>query len=102
MWYVIWLWFLTNWAYVAIMCAKSIEHRMTLYWKVILWPLVIIGVLLDIAFNWTFGTAAFLERPMELLFTDRVQRHFYARKGWRHHVAAFFAKQLNVVDPTHV
>jgi hypothetical protein len=92
------LWFGVHWAFVAIMHAKAVRSQLTLYWKVMLWPLAAIGLALDVAFNVVFGSLMFLELPRELLFTSRCQRH--AHKGSR--LALWWAKQLNAFDPGHI
>jgi hypothetical protein len=92
------LWFGVHWAFVAIMNAKAARERLSLYWKVMLYPLAAIGLVLDVAFNAVFGSLMFLELPRELLFTSRCQRH--AHKGSR--LALWWAKQLNAFDPGHI
>jgi hypothetical protein len=92
------VWFGVHWSFVAIMHAKSARDRLSRYWKVMLWPLVVIGLALDVAFNVVFGSLMFLELPRELLFTSRCQRH--AHKGSR--LALWWAKQLNAFDPGHI
>jgi hypothetical protein len=92
------VWFGVHWSFVAIMHAKSARDRLSRYWKVMLWPLVVIGLVLDVAFNVVFGSLMFLELPRELLFTSRCQRH--AHKGSR--LALWWAKQLNAFDPGHI
>lgn len=90
------LWFGVHWAFVGLMYAKTL--KLTLYWKVMLAPLAVIGFALDVAFNVVFGTLMFRELPHELLFTDRVKRHF--ADGDR--LAAWWARNLNLVDPGHI
>lgn len=92
------------WAFVAVMHAK---HRMengalTVFWRVHLLPLAVIGIALDAIFNATFGWLMFLERPHELLFSGRVQRHCRLGYGWRKRLAVFWANQLNQMDPGHI
>jgi hypothetical protein len=92
------LWFAVHWAFVAIMHAKAIRSELTLYWRVMLWPLALIGLVLDVAFNVVFGSIMFREIPRELLFTSRVQRHAAAGSA----LALWWARQLNQFDPGHV
>lgn len=96
------LFFSVHWAFVAIMHAKSLGKRITLYWRLVLVPLAIIGVVADVAFNMIFGTVVYLELPREWLFTARCRRHFRGKRGWRKTISEFFAKQLNQFDPGHV
>lgn len=83
--------------YVVAMAAKAARDRLTLYWKVILWPAVVLGGVLDFSFNYTFGWM-FLAKPRPYLFSQTVQYHYTHSTGWRNWLAAFFAKQLNVFD----
>jgi hypothetical protein len=92
------LWFAVHWAYVAIMAARKVE--LTLYWKVVLYPLAVIGLVLDVAFNLTFGTVMYVEIPRELLFTARCRRHKRG-DGWRKNLAEWFCHNLNAFYPGH-
>lgn len=92
------LFFSVHWAYVAIMAARKVE--LTLYWKVVLYPLGVIGLVLDVAFNLTFGTLMYRELPRELLFTARCKRHKRG-DGWRKQLAEWFCANLNIFDPGH-
>jgi hypothetical protein len=94
------LWFGVAWSFVAIMNAKRVLgiSGLSLFWRVMLVPLGVIGLVLDFAFNVTFGTAMFVELPRELLFSARVQRHYL--KGDR--LARWWAVQLNTFDPSHI
>jgi uncharacterized protein (DUF2062 family) len=93
------LWLGVHYAFVAIMAAKRLE--LTRYWKVMLFPLAVVGLVLDVLFNLTFGSVMYLELPRELLFTKRCQRHIKG-SGSRQRMAAFWQRQLNLFDPGHV
>jgi hypothetical protein len=97
------LWLAVHYAFVAVMHANAERKRgeLSTYWLVTLLPLAVVGVLLDVAFNLTFGTVMYLELPRELLFTARCQRHFRGQ-GRRQRLAAWWAKQLNQFDADHV
>ena len=97
------LWLGVHWAFVAVMHAKAVKERgsLTAYWSVILLPLALAGLILDAAFNLTFGTVLYRELPRELLFTARCKRHI-AGEGSRQRMAAFWQRQLNQFDPGHV
>lgn len=97
------IWLGVHWAYVAVMHAKAVHERgeLTIYWRVMLLPLAVVGLLLDVAFNLTFGTLMFRELPRELLFTARCQRHVRG-VGRRRPLALWWARQLNQFDPGHV
>lgn len=62
-------------------------------------PLFIFG-LQDVVYNVIFGTAMFLERPRELLFTTRLKRLDDA--GHLPECLARFKRTLNEIDPGHV
>lgn len=100
------LWFSVHWCYAAMMAAKSAKEggRLTLYWQVILLPLAAVGLLLDFAFQFTFGWMLFLESPFGRgwLFSSRVHYHYRESTGWRADLAEFWARNLNVFDPTHI
>jgi hypothetical protein len=94
------IWFGALWSYVAIMAAVAKRDELTLFWKVNLAPLAVLGYLLDVSFNLTFGTLIYAELPHELLFTDRSKRH-KAGDGRRKRIAEWFCRNLNVIDPEH-
>jgi hypothetical protein len=97
------LWFGVHWAYVLVVHAKAVNERqgLSLYWKVHILPVAFVGLVLDAAFNLTFGTVMFRELPHELLFSSRVQRHVRSG-GKRSRLARFWARQLNTFDPDHI
>lgn len=99
---IVGLWFAVHWAYVAVMHAKAVAARsdLSLYWKVMLYPLAAVGIVLDVAFNVTFGTLMYRELPRELLFTARCQRH--AKGGSRQRLALWWARQLNQFGEGHI
>ncbi len=100
---VVGLWFGVHWAFIAVMHAKAVSERqgLSLYWKVHILPLALVGLALDAAFNLTFGTVMFRELPHELLFSSRVQRHVRSG-GKRFGLATFWARTLNTFDPDHI
>lgn len=64
---------------------------------------ILIGVVADFVFNLLWGSVIFRELPHELLFTDRVQRHYARTDGnWRHAKASQWREFLNSIDPDHV
>lgn len=97
------LWLGVNWSYVLVMGAKDAlaAGRLTLYWKTMLLPVAGAGLLLDFAFNYTFGWM-FLRVPRPVLFSGTVQWHYRNSQGWRLRLATFWARNLNVFDPTHI
>lgn len=97
------VWFGVHWSYVVVVHAKAVLERqgLSLYWKVHILPLAVLGLLLDFAFNVVFGTVMFRELPHELLFSSRVQRHC-RNEGRRLRLALFWKRQLNTFDPDHI
>lgn len=79
-------------------------------------PLYVAFLVLDVAFNWTWGSYFFRERPHEFLFTSRVERHYrtcaYAGPPYaptyvvaetqQQREAVYWADWLNDKDPQHV
>jgi hypothetical protein len=100
------LWFAVHWLYVIATSAKRAveEDRLTVYWWCILAPAALTGLVLDCLFQLTFGWVMFLETPFRggWLFSGRVKHHFRRSDGWRLRLAQFFARNLNVFDPTHI
>lgn len=100
------IWVGVHAAYPAVMAAKAAmeQDTLTLYWRVNLLPIALVGVLLDVAFQFTFGWLIFLETPFRggLMFSGRVQHHFRHSTGWRQRMAVFFARNLNVFDSEHI
>ena len=99
------LWFSVLWAFVAVMHAKARLEELTWFWKVNLAPLALAGIVLDVVFNYTFGWLMFVEWPWDTgatLFSGRVQHHYRHDTGWRLALAAFWARQLNQMDPGHI
>jgi len=103
------LWMATMIFFIAIMhCKKLLDDQteeFTLFWKIHIVPIGIVGVVLDILFNIFIGSVIFLERPHELLFTARCARHKRYVLGqavtWRMRLARFMCRQLNQIDPGH-
>lgn len=97
--------FVTLWAFVATMHLMHIMKRdgVSLFWKVPLFPLSLVGLLLDwLLFNWVFGTLLFRELPRELLFSSRIQRHVRESGGSRLRIALFWKRILNQIDERHI
>ena len=103
---IVGLWLGVHWTYVIAMAAKNAlgAGKLTLYWRVMLYPAAVLGVLLDFVFQLTFGWVMFLETLKRggWLFSGRVQHHFLHSDGWRKKLAIFWARNLNVFDPDHI
>lgn len=103
-------WIGVVWAFVAVMHGKARMEsgELTLFWKVHLLPLAAIGVVLDVAFNFTFGVVMFAELPRELMFSSRVQRHYNGgttlrpSSPWQVALARFWGRQLNQMAEFHI
>lgn len=97
-------WFVLMGSFVLVMRAKRLlneDGELSLFWLVNILPWAAVGLLLDLAFNATAGSIMYLEVPREWLFTSRCKRH-KDDAGWRGHVARWWARQLNQIDPGHV
>lgn len=94
---VLLLW-LTWGVYLSVMHLKAARDagRLTPAAKVLGYPWLAVGLLLDVIFNAVVGTLAFLEPPREWLFTSRVSR-WNDRPGWRGDLARWFCSEL--LDP---
>jgi hypothetical protein len=64
------------------------------------YPVFIVGALLDITVNVTWGTLAFLDIPKELMLTKRVER-LKSVSGWRGKLALLVCQQLNALEDGH-
>jgi hypothetical protein len=85
------------------MHAKAIiERGERIHWS-FRYPLylgALVGLLLDVAWNWTGGIVVFREAPREFTFTDRCKRH-KGGHGWQRIRAHWWCEQLNKFDPGH-
>jgi hypothetical protein len=95
--------FLAVWAawvfYLAVMSLSRHRKQMTLPAKIIGYPTLVVGVVLDVAINWTVGTLIFVSPPKEFLLTARLKRHI-REGGWRGTMARWVCHNfLNVFDP---
>lgn len=93
--------FLAVWMFTAGIHAKQMAENDMLdgFLKWTYAPLVICVLLLDVIFNFIWGSLIFREVPKEWLFTKRVSRHL--RTGNKK-VALTWANRLNKIDPGHV
>lgn len=70
--------------------------------KVPLYLWLLVGLIADIIFNVTWGTAIFRELPREFIFTDRLKRHWYGNDNKQKDRADPWVRRLNLIDPGHV
>lgn len=64
------------------------------------YPVLFIGIVLDVIVNWFVVTLLLLEFPKELLVTSRFKRHNRESTGWRLAVVKFFEPLLDPFDPS--
>lgn len=90
--YITWGW------YLSIMHLKTARNqgKLTKTAKVIAYPWLVIGLLVDVLFNLVVGTLVFAELPREFLFTTRVSR-LNDDGGWRGKLSRWFCSEL--LDP---
>ena len=88
--------------YAAVMNIKRVRDAGQLTWmgKVLGYPTLVIGLLLDLFVNLTLMTIVLLELPRELTVTSRLKRHHKESKGWRLAVVKFFEPILDPLDPS--
>jgi len=86
--------------YLALMNASRILDSATWHHKVFIYPMLVVGLPLDVLFNFIIGSLIFLEIPQELLFTARLWRHKQG-SGWRYKRAVWWCDTyLNPFDPS--
>lgn len=83
-------------AYPTIRRLKAHRDELGLIIKVPVYLWLAVGLLADVVFNATWGTAIFRELPREFLFTTRLKRH---RDNPR---AQKWIQLVNLIDPNHV
>lgn len=98
-------WFL--WVfYVAVMRLKQVKAAEQLTWamKAFGYPLLIVGLALDLFVNVVVGSAVLLERPKEWTLSSRLWRLSNDDSaGWRQKVALAVRKGLlDAVDPSGI
>lgn len=84
--------------YLAVMHLDTARRQgqLTTAAKVIGYPILAVGLAVDVLFNALWGSLLFLEPPHELLFTDRISRLNDAA-GWRGRLACWIC--LELLDP---
>ncbi len=90
--YVLWM------LYLAVMNLKGARDEGTLikpvYYLGI--PILYAGYLLDIAFNWVYGTVLFIQVPREAVLTSRLKKNIH-NEGWRGDLARWMC--VNLLSP---
>lgn len=92
------LWFF----YLAVMSLKRAKDAgmLSSAAKVLGYPVLCVGLILDVLVNAFICTPLFLELPRELLVTSRLKRHNRTGRGWRKRLAAWFEPLLDPFDPS--
>ena len=97
--YSIGLFYITLIFYLAVMSLARHE-KYNLFQKIIFYPIVVIGLVVDVLFQISVGTVLFLEEPKDWLFTARLIRHV-KKDNWRGKLARFMCKNLlDLFDPS--
>ncbi|KKL12648.1 hypothetical protein LCGC14_2533650 [marine sediment metagenome] len=89
-------------AYPTVQRLKSRRDEFGWIIKVPIYLWFVLGYLSDVGFNLTWGTFIFRELPRELIFTDRLQRHWTGTNEKQKRRAQPWARRLNAIDPGHV
>ena len=92
--------FVFEW-YKGVMWLKARRDTLSFWDKLVAYPFVFLGYILDIVYNIVVGTITFRDFPKELLFTSRLIRYKEQGKGWRYDKAALFGAELNKYDEGH-
>jgi len=93
--YALWIFF------ICVMGLKRVNEagKLTTMGKVLGYPVLFIGLLLDLFVNVTVMTILLLEMPQEITVTSRLKRHNKESSGWRKAVAVWFEPILDPFDP---
>ena len=94
--YALWIFFL---AVMNLARAKD-AGQLTATAKIIGYPVLIVGYVLDCFVNVFVMTFVFLEIPQETTVTSRLSRHYNESSGWRKTIAKWAAPLLNPYDPS--
>lgn len=91
--------------YAAMMRLKQVRDagKLTVAMKVLGYPVLLLGLAIDLILNVTIGSALFLEIPREYTLSERLWRHSQESTGYRQKVAeAIRVNLLDAIDPTGV
>lgn len=88
--------------YAAVMNIKRVRDagKLTTMGKVLGYPTLVIGLVLDLLCNVFVMTIIMLELPKELTVTSRLKRHNANSTGWRLAVVKFLEPVLDPIDPS--
>lgn len=65
--------------------------------RAVCWIIVAIGWVIDVTFNFTVATAAFMEWPHQATFTQRCSSHL-DEAGWRGDLCRWVCSQLDLFE----
>lgn len=88
--------------YAAVMSLKRVRDAGAFHWslKALGYPILWVGLALDVFVNIAFCTLLFIEVPREWLVTRRLSR-LKRGDGWRQRIAAFMCERwLDPLDPS--
>lgn len=81
------------------------QYKKDRRWGIIAYPYAAVFILLDVIYNIIFGSFLFWEKPEELVFTSRLEKH---KKGTARNstiasqdLAYYYCERLNEHDPGH-
>jgi hypothetical protein len=88
--------------YAAVMNLQRVRDMglLTPMAKVLAYPTLVIGLILDLIVNLFVFTVVLLELPQELTVTARLKRHHKESIGWRLAVVKFLEPILDPLDPS--
>jgi hypothetical protein len=88
--------------YAAVMNLQRVRDMglLTPMAKVLAYPTLVIGLILDLIVNIFVFTVVLLELPQELTVTARLKRHHKESTGWRLAVVKFLEPILDPLDPS--
>lgn len=87
--------------YGSVMNIQRVRNNglLTTFGKVLGYPTLIIGLVLDLLVNLLLMTPLMFELPEEFTVTSRLKRHHAESAGWRLAVVKFFEPVLDPLDP---
>lgn len=77
--------------------------RLSTVAKVLLFPIVALAILIDVACQYTIATIVFKDLPVakEYMVTERLSRYVKDGEGWRFKIASFICENmLDIFDPS--
>lgn len=89
--------------YAAMMRLKQVREagKLTVAMKVLGYPVLLLGLAIDLVLNVTIGSALFLEIPREYTLSARLWRHSQESAGYRQKVAEVIrVNLLDDIDPS--